>query len=60
MPTQAPPPEVIAAIIAAVDAVWPRPVAADQRRKADAVPTWRFSGRTWGAPVAADRSRPAF
>ena len=52
-----PSPEELAAIVAAVEMVWPRPVVAvggaDRRP-----PAWRFSGRWWTAPVAARRARP--
>ena len=55
------PAEVMAVIVAAVDAVWPRPVVvADVRRREDESPSWRFSGRHWTAPVAASRARPTF
>ena len=51
-------PAVLAAIVAAVDATWPRP--------ADIVPThegveptrWRFSSRWWSSSVASRRLRP--
>lgn len=46
----------VAAILAAVEALWPRPVAPEPG------PTgphpWRFSGRWWARPVAARRNRP--
>lgn len=49
--------EEMAAIAAAIEALWPKPVVAvardDPRRGA-----WRFSGRWWNRPVAARRSRP--
>jgi hypothetical protein len=48
---------VLAAIVAAVEVAWPRPVVAvsdDDLRP----PAWRFSGRWWVAPVAARRARP--
>ena len=51
--------EEVAAVAAAVEALWPRP-----GTTADAAPTpsrWRFSGRWWLAgttPAAARRSRP--
>jgi hypothetical protein len=52
-----PTPEEAAAALAAVEALWPRPVVA-----ADAGATrpnaWRFSGRWWARPVAARRERP--
>ena len=61
MPTSEPTPEVMAVIVAAVDAVWPRAVVVDtDRRREDDSPSWRFSGRSWAAPVAANRSRPKF
>jgi hypothetical protein len=46
------------AIVAAVEALWPRPVvvAADEQRDRDA--TWRFSGRWWAKPVPHRRDRP--
>ncbi|HZI38406.1 MAG TPA: hypothetical protein VFF24_08880 [Acidimicrobiia bacterium] len=50
--------EELAAIVAAVEVVWPRPASppeADSGRTA-----WRFSGRWWlsASPVAAERRRP--
>jgi hypothetical protein len=51
----------MAVIVAAVDAVWPRAVIVEgPRRRDDDSPSWRFSGRSWSAPVAANRSRPRF
>ena len=53
----APTDEEAAAIVAAVQALWPRPVLPP-------VPThtrdtaWRFSGRWWAKPVQARRDRP--
>ncbi len=49
--------EEAVAIIAAMEALWPRPVVVTDEaagRKA----TWRFSGRWWARPVAARRDRP--
>lgn len=46
-----------AAIVAAVDALWPRPVQAaptDRERRT----SWRFSGRWWSAPTPVRRDRP--
>jgi hypothetical protein len=61
MPTSEPTPDVMAVIVAAVDAVWPRAViVTGPRRKDDDAPSWRFSGRHWHAPIAANRSRPRF
>ena len=39
----------LAAIVAAVEALWPRPAAPDAVA-ADPTPTWRFSGRWWRRP----------
>ena len=53
MPTD----EEVVTIMAAVEALWPRPVAV-----VDTTPTrstaWRFSGRWWSRPVPARRDRP--
>jgi hypothetical protein len=47
--------EEVAAIVAAIEATWPRPVAA----AADTPPPrWRFSGRWWTKPVPLRRNRP--
>jgi hypothetical protein len=48
--------EEAAAIVAAIDLMWPRPVvvAANAARPE----AWRFSGRWWARPVAARRDRP--
>jgi hypothetical protein len=46
--------------MAAMEALWPRPVmmvTAEQQRRAAA---WRFSGRWWSRPVTARRDRPFF
>jgi hypothetical protein len=55
--TPAPTPEEVAAIMAAVEALWPRPVA-DAGEERAVSPVWRFSGRWWRKPVAARRDRP--
>jgi hypothetical protein len=57
--TPAPTEEEAAAIVAAVEAVWPRAVVAGT----DVAPrhrsvAWKFSGRWWARPVAARRARP--
>jgi hypothetical protein len=58
--TPDPTPEEVAAIAAAVEALWPRPAVAagDQGEP----PTrWRFSGRWWlsgSSPVPTQRRRP--
>jgi hypothetical protein len=51
--------EEAVAIVAAVEALWPRPVVmvdgpADFRRN----PAWRFSGRWWAKPLPTRRDRP--
>lgn len=49
--------EEAAAIVAAVEAVWPRAgFAADDPRAL--TPRWRFSGRWWSKPIPARRDRP--
>jgi hypothetical protein len=57
--TPAPTDAEAAAIVAAIEALFPRTVVA-----ADGVPrragAWRFSGRWWARPVAASRARPWF
>ena len=45
----------VTAILAAYEALWPRP-AADQPPAAIA-PRWRFSGRWWTAPAAIRRRK---
>jgi hypothetical protein len=52
--------EEVAAIVAAVEALWPRPAVA---AATDAAPPnrWKFSGRWWlsgTTPAAAQRQRP--
>jgi hypothetical protein len=47
--------EEVAAIAAAIEVTWPRPVAAGS---ADQPPRWRFSGRWWTKPVPLRRNRP--
>jgi hypothetical protein len=46
--------EEVAAIVAAIEVTWPRPVAAP----AAGPPRWRFSGRWWAKPVPLRRVRP--
>jgi hypothetical protein len=47
--------EEVAAVVAAVQAVWPRRSAV---LAADEPSRWRFSGRWWSKPVPLRRSRP--
>jgi len=58
--TPTPTDEEAAALVAAVEALWPKPVlmiTAEQQRRAA---PWRFSGRWWARPVAARRDRPYY
>jgi hypothetical protein len=48
--------EEMAAIAAAVEVLWPRPVVLEGGPTGP--PPWRFSGRWWRRPVAARRERP--
>jgi hypothetical protein len=57
--TTPPPDDELAAIVAAVELVWPRPVVvADPGPRGGDTPAWRFSGRWWRKPVATRRDRP--
>jgi len=49
--------EELAAIVAAVEVAWPRPVVVEEPVRPL---VWRFSGRWWSPnnPTAADRRRP--
>jgi hypothetical protein len=53
----APNPEEAAAIVAAVEAMWPRP-AVSQRDETSANISWRFSGRWWASNHVVRRGRP--
>jgi hypothetical protein len=55
-PRPEPDPEVLAAISTAVQLVWPRPAAPDERDPVHNA--WRFSGRWWHKPVPLRRDRP--
>jgi hypothetical protein len=46
--------EELAAMVAAIEVTWPRPVSAP----AAELPRWRFSGRWWTKPVPLRRVRP--
>jgi hypothetical protein len=51
-----PSPEELAAIVAAIEMAWPRPIVV-----AAPVPppsAWRFSGRWWAKPGSVQRRRP--
>ena len=53
----APTAQEAAAIVAAIEALWPKPVVVGatppEHREA-----WRFSGRWWARPISARRPRP--
>jgi hypothetical protein len=55
-PRPEPDPAVLAAIAAAVQLAWPRPVAAEEHSPMHEA--WRFSGRWWRKPVSQRRDRP--
>jgi len=45
----------VAAILAAYEALWPRPSV--EQPPAPVAPRWRFSGRWWTAPAATRRKQ---
>jgi len=47
----------VVAIMAGVEALWPKPAIVVDTAPARAT-TWRFSGRWWSRPVPARRDRP--
>jgi hypothetical protein len=51
----APEPEEMAAIMAAVELLWPRPSAPAAEPP---VSRWRFAGRWWSKPIPVRRDRP--
>jgi hypothetical protein len=53
--TPTPTDEEAAAIAAAVEVAWPRPVVVPARAEP---PRWRFAGRWWSKPVPVRRERP--
>jgi hypothetical protein len=58
--TPAPTDEEAVAIMAATEALWPKPVLLFTAEQARRAASWRFSGRWWSRPVAARRDRPYF
>jgi hypothetical protein len=55
--TPAPTDEEAAAIVAAVQAMWPRPMmTVEEESRRDTA--WRFSGRWWAKPLPSRRDRP--
>jgi hypothetical protein len=57
--TPVPSDEEAAAIVAAVEAMWPRPTIVISETAKRPSP-WRFSGRWWSRPVPARRDRPYY
>ncbi|MBI4934680.1 MAG: hypothetical protein HY828_12420 [Actinobacteria bacterium] len=54
----APTDEEAVAIVAAVEALWPKPVVAPGTDNPLRTPTWRFSARWWAKPLPQRRDRP--
>jgi hypothetical protein len=50
--------EEAVAIVAAVEALWPKPVLAADLDNPLRTPTWRFSARWWARPLPQRRDRP--
>ncbi|WP_420452543.1 hypothetical protein [Ilumatobacter sp.] len=46
------------AIVAAMEALWPRPVVEVDGADDDRSRAWRFSGRWWNTPMPVRRARP--
>jgi hypothetical protein len=55
--TPAPSDEEVVAIMAAHEALWPKPVA-EQKGQPHRESPWRFSGRWWSKPIPVRRNRP--
>jgi len=55
--TPTPTDDEVVAILAAHEALWPRPVVAGAA-EAPEESRWRFSGRWWSKPAALRRDRP--
>jgi len=53
--TPTPTEEEVAAIVAAIEASWPRPAASAAPQQP---PRWRFAGRWWTKPIPIRRERP--
>jgi hypothetical protein len=49
--------EEAAAIAAAVEALWPKPVLAGRQLEGRTA-VWKFSGRWWSQPIPLRRARP--
>ncbi|MBA3604918.1 MAG: hypothetical protein M3487_06320 [Actinomycetota bacterium] len=55
--TPAPTDEEAAAIVAALEMLWPRP-GHNERGTSPRAAAWRFSGRWWSQPIPLRRARP--
>ncbi len=49
--------EEVAAVVAAIEALWPRPVAATTPPRPPSR-AWKLSGRWWSRPLPVRRDRP--
>jgi hypothetical protein len=56
--TPSPTDEEAVAIVAAVEALWPKPIVLLPTEPLMRAPTWRFSARWWAKPLPARRDRP--
>jgi hypothetical protein len=56
--TPVPSEEEAVAVVAAYEALWPRPVVVAELRETTRDTSWRFSGRWWAKPVPTRRARP--
>jgi hypothetical protein len=52
-----PTPEEMAAIVAAIEMVWPQPVVVAPQ-PGPVSPRWRFAGRWWARAIPVRRDRP--
>ena len=52
-----PEPEELAAILAAIEIAWPKPVVGPPAASPEP-PRWRFAGRWWSKPIPVRRDRP--
>ena len=53
--------EELAAIVAAIEVAWPKPVMVSQTQSQTQTPApsrWRFAGRWWSKPIPVRRDRP--
>lgn len=54
----APTDEEVVAIMAAAEALWPKPVVVVSAEEPARAAAWRFSGRWWSLPLPVRRNRP--